>query len=315
MREQPRIGSNIETNGNNALTMTQQPTPPNSMAVRADFGQAVESSKIRLEWPAGDALNSNPKAPLSVQPSTLASSRTSKTAALPCQQGSRTIIKSMEPSSCHFVPRPLPHVNDHLVLSEHQIFLRQQIEVFCATEADLSVRARGRNKRITLGQVGIRCRYCAHLPCRQKGSLYYPSSTLGLYQAAQNMSTSRPVSNDSVTPCPLCALTRDALYPTVLPLDTMEHLIRIARRMPPETPPRQILQCWRSTAHYFCYTRPFHIHSHNHQDTRKDGMVVTAASVVFLQSHILFNLALCWLLLAKLAGSTTSLRRAGHLYY
>jgi hypothetical protein len=30
---------------------------------------------------------------------------------------------------------------------------------------------------------------------------------------------SRPVSNDSVDPCPLCVLTRDALYPTVLPLD------------------------------------------------------------------------------------------------
>jgi hypothetical protein len=38
--------------------------------------------------------------------------------------------------------------------------------------------------------VGIRCRHCAHVPTaqRQKCTVYLPSSTCGLYQAAQNLS-------------------------------------------------------------------------------------------------------------------------------
>jgi hypothetical protein len=39
--------------------------------------------------------------------------------------------------------------------------------------------------------VGIRCRHCAHVPTNQRvrGSVYFPSSTMGFYQAAQNMSS------------------------------------------------------------------------------------------------------------------------------
>jgi hypothetical protein len=112
---------------------------------------------------------------------------------------------------------------------------------------------------------------------------------------------------------------REALYSTVLPMDTMERLIRISgQRLLPGTPPSHILQCWQATGRYFCYTRPFHIHSRDRQghESHSDSetVVATAASVVFLQSHILFNLALCWLTLGKLAGCATSPQRAGHLY-
>jgi hypothetical protein len=81
--------------------------------------------------------------------------------------------------------------DDHRKLSEHQILLRQQIEVFGASKGDVSTHTRGRNKPIMVNQVGIRCRHCKHLPVskRQKGSAYFPGSTIGLYQAAQNMST------------------------------------------------------------------------------------------------------------------------------
>jgi hypothetical protein len=52
--------------------------------------------------------------------------------------------------------------------------------------------------------VGIRCKHCAHLPIskRQKGSTYFPSNKLGIYQAAQNMSTIH-------LQCGLCAFTPD----------------------------------------------------------------------------------------------------------
>jgi hypothetical protein len=170
-----------------ALRATPQLTTPDNMAVRAEVRPTLENPKMQCAWQIEDALNTDRKDPPSMQPYTLKPSM-AKTAVVPSPRNSST-VKSIEASSYYFAPHPLAHENDHLVLSQHQIFLRQQIEIFCATEADTQMRARGRNKRITIGQVGIRCRYCAHVPCRQKGSLYYPSSTLGLYQAAQNIST------------------------------------------------------------------------------------------------------------------------------
>jgi hypothetical protein len=55
----------------------------------------------------------------------------------------------------------------------------------------VSTHTRGRNKPVALTQIGIRCRHCAHVSVgkRQKGSTYFPNAVLGLYQAAQNMST------------------------------------------------------------------------------------------------------------------------------
>jgi hypothetical protein len=88
-------------------------------------------------------------------------------------------------------PVCLAQSDDEYKLSDHQYFLRQQIEAFPATEEDVMTHTRGRNKPIHVGQVGIRCRYCAHIPVsrRQKGATYFPSNKLGIYQAAQNMST------------------------------------------------------------------------------------------------------------------------------
>jgi hypothetical protein len=89
------------------------------------------------------------------------------------------------------LPAVLAQPEDNLKLSSHQVLLRHQISAFEATEDDVSTHTRGRNKPIQLGQIGIRCRHCAHLPVsrRQKGSSYFPATTMGLYQAAQNMST------------------------------------------------------------------------------------------------------------------------------
>jgi hypothetical protein len=108
---------------------------------------------------------------------------------------SPTRISNAMPMQELSVPSKLPFClaqpADHNILSEHQQFLRFQIEVFEATEKDVRTHVRGRNKPIVLGQVGIRCRHCAHLSAsrRQKGATYFPASTIGLYQAAQNMCT------------------------------------------------------------------------------------------------------------------------------
>jgi hypothetical protein len=78
--------------------------------------------------------------------------------------------------------------DDHR-LSAYQILVRKQIQVFEAQQEDVDTTAQGRVRRITLGQVGIRCRHCIGiLPRdRKRGAFYYPTKLEGVYQAAQNM--------------------------------------------------------------------------------------------------------------------------------
>ncbi|CAB9496154.1 expressed unknown protein [Seminavis robusta] len=69
-------------------------------------------------------------------------------------------------------------------LSEFQCFIRQEIlEVFRATNED--VRVRNNSKHLATQQVGIRCRYCAHLPpsSRASRSSAFPSSVPQIYQS------------------------------------------------------------------------------------------------------------------------------------
>ena len=66
---------------------------------------------------------------------------------------------------------------DRMRLSPFQCLARQQIELFEATEKDVQSGARGRNNPIILGQVGIRCKHCAHLSptSRNRGAVYFPT--------------------------------------------------------------------------------------------------------------------------------------------
>jgi hypothetical protein len=93
------------------------------------------------------------------------------------------------PHQC--LPFLLALPEDSRKLSSAQVLLRQQIEVFSATEDYVFTHARGRNKSITLKQVGIRCRHCTNLTLnsRKKGSVYFPFTLMGIYQASQNMAS------------------------------------------------------------------------------------------------------------------------------
>lgn len=84
---------------------------------------------------------------------------------------------------------PLFHPDDRERLSGLQCFLREQMEFFVAAAEDANTYSRGRNKKVVVGQVGIRCVHCKHLSVkdRSKGSTYFPSSLAGIYQAAQHM--------------------------------------------------------------------------------------------------------------------------------
>ena len=83
----------------------------------------------------------------------------------------------------------LPHIlllpEDTQVLSSYQCLLRKHIEAFEATPDDVKKHSCRRSKGISVGQVGIRCRHCKGETA--KGSAYFPSNLLGLYQSSQNM--------------------------------------------------------------------------------------------------------------------------------
>ncbi|KAG7354867.1 hypothetical protein IV203_004223 [Nitzschia inconspicua] len=89
------------------------------------------------------------------------------------------------------LPTLLVMPSDLAELSSHQTLLRYQIEVFRAGEEDVATHTRGRNKKVELGQIGIRCRHCKVLPVsdRLRGSVYFPRTLEGFYQASQNMNS------------------------------------------------------------------------------------------------------------------------------
>jgi hypothetical protein len=80
---------------------------------------------------------------------------------------------------------------DEVSMSHYQCTLRKHIEFFAATEDDLKAKAQGRNVKIRMGQVGIRCRHCGRVPPdeRGRGSVYFPAKLASLYQAVQNISS------------------------------------------------------------------------------------------------------------------------------
>jgi hypothetical protein len=71
-------------------------------------------------------------------------------------------------------------------LTDYQILVRKQIELFEAVQEDVDTTPQGRVRRVVLGQVGIRCRHCASLPPRdrKRGAFYYPSKLNVVYQVS-----------------------------------------------------------------------------------------------------------------------------------
>ena len=104
---------------------------------------------------------------------------------------SSTVMTELQSPAHDLFPFSLAHADDQYNLSSHQQYLRLHIQAFQASAEDVHTYVRGRNRPILIGQIGIRCRHCAHikLSLREKGSTYYPAKIVGIYQAAQNMST------------------------------------------------------------------------------------------------------------------------------
>lgn len=75
-------------------------------------------------------------------------------------------------------------------LSDLVCLIRENIEVFAATPADVAARSRrgGIKKPIALGRVGIRCIHCMNVPhdLKAKGAVSYPNSIRIVHQAVRN---------------------------------------------------------------------------------------------------------------------------------
>ena len=87
-------------------------------------------------------------------------------------------------------------------LTPYQMVLRQSLQYFSATQHDVDARVRGRKQKIRLGQIGVQCRYCAHLRVsdRGKGSVYFPKTLVNVYQAAQNIAGAHFNCDDYICP-------------------------------------------------------------------------------------------------------------------
>lgn len=84
---------------------------------------------------------------------------------------------------------PLANPKDRDFVSPYQAIVRECLEFFQTGPGDVFSNIHGRNNEIRIGQIGVRCKYCAHRPVhwRGRGCLYFPSRVSGVYQAAQNV--------------------------------------------------------------------------------------------------------------------------------
>ncbi len=78
---------------------------------------------------------------------------------------------------------------DRQYLNPLHCFVRRNVEVFVATNDDISAPSPGRKTRVGVGQVGIRCIHCAKLPpkARVKRAVCYPPSVSAIYHSVSNM--------------------------------------------------------------------------------------------------------------------------------
>ena len=86
--------------------------------------------------------------------------------------------------------RLLAQPEDRISLSETLCTIRENIEVFTATKADVEAPAPGRKHQVTVGQVGLRCVHCRHTTKssdRVKRAVCYPSSIKRIYRTVIDM--------------------------------------------------------------------------------------------------------------------------------
>ena len=109
--------------------------------------------------------------------------RSAKEAAKALAQSAVSKAGPPSPSSRILVAIP----EDKEWLSDIDSYVRKQLEVFCATEADVKAAREDRKYPITVGQVGIRCIHCAIAQGNDAigHAIAYPFSISGIYESVK----------------------------------------------------------------------------------------------------------------------------------
>lgn len=153
------------------------------------------------------ALDSLRQAPLAATGAAAASSLVGPDLALATSSslsatGRHLLSSQLQPPLYQGPPRTanlFMEISDKETLSDHQVLLRKQIEYFEATLEDVRFFCPSRRHKVTVGQVGLRCKNCSAAGVqptdRKKGCVYFPASLRALYQAAQNMGTTHLLGN------------------------------------------------------------------------------------------------------------------------
>lgn len=162
--ENKAIGATASNEENISPEKSQPETPE---------GKAIETSKEAVTSPVG-----SPSSPTNVR-----LQRSKKEAAkILFESASQT--GQISPASRVSLAIP----EDKEWLSDMDCFIRNQLEVFCATAADVETAQTDRKYPIRVGQVGIRCIHCS---TAKKGSgaqgqaVAYPFSISGIYESVR----------------------------------------------------------------------------------------------------------------------------------
>lgn len=95
------------------------------------------------------------------------------------------------PSSDYYHKRMLLALpGDRDSLSDRQCYVRSEmVEIFAATDKDVSARHSKGAQKLVMGQIGIRCVHCSHLRPRDRAerAVCYPSSISRIYQTVADM--------------------------------------------------------------------------------------------------------------------------------
>jgi hypothetical protein len=93
--------------------------------------------------------------------------------------------RMLETTGLYVIPMACP--TDAAKVTRYQCLIRCSLEYFTATLDDISTKVQGRRDRILPNQLGIRCKYCSHLPTslRAPSASVYPKTLINLYQGAQ----------------------------------------------------------------------------------------------------------------------------------
>jgi hypothetical protein len=148
--------------------------------VEPEEPNAMDSSKLPVNEAKQEDTNS---------PHTSKSDESVLVLERPTQEAAKALAASgqsepLSPSSRILLAIP----EDKEWLSDMDCFIRKQLEVFCATEEDVTIAKSDRKYPVHIGQVGIRCIHCSVSKtgsCAQGAAVAFPFTINGIYESVR----------------------------------------------------------------------------------------------------------------------------------